>query len=495
MTSRSCAEATAAKASRGGRARLLVCLSLLLAGCGSEPSGPPEIEEQERELGAEQHPVLLAEFGGSYQGKQARYVADIGEKLAAKAGLEGQCTFTLVNSDVVNAFAVPGCYIYITRGLLGIVNSEDEMASVLAHELGHIVGDHSERQQKRSFLRGLGVLAIGLLTGSERLTQIAGQAAQLFTLRYSRKQEYESDDLGIRYSREARYDPHAAADMLASLARHEQFLTATRARDEARSIPEWARTHPLTENRIERARSAAAASGVGPDALPEKEADYMRAVDGLLYGDDPKQGFVQGRRFAHPVMRIAFEAPEGFTLTNSPRAILIDGPDGMRGEFAGGKIGAGGLEGYASRLVEQLLGEAQAQVGEGQRANVNGLPALFVPVAVATREGQVELSIAVYAAGEDAYHFVMVSAPGAQAAKSLAPLFQSFRLLSPEEAGRLRARRIAVVRVGQGENLRSLASRMVSEHPVEHFLMLNGRSPEQPLRPGEMVKVVRFAGE
>ncbi|HWH23094.1 MAG TPA: M48 family metallopeptidase, partial [Allosphingosinicella sp.] len=257
---------------------ILLAGAALLAGCGKGPSDPadyqPEIEEAERKLGAEQHPQLLAEFGGAYEAPEAAYLARLGEKIAAAAGLGGQCRFTLVNSDVVNAFAVPGCYIYVTRGLMGLVNSEAELASVLAHEVGHIVGDHSERQQKRSIWRGLGVVAVGVLTGSQTLTRLAGGAAEFFTLRYSRKQEYESDDLGIHYLRKAGYDTDAAADMLGVLARQEAFLSRTRGRDEARSIPEWARTHPLTENRIERARTVAADGG-GTD-LPEHEAPYLK---------------------------------------------------------------------------------------------------------------------------------------------------------------------------------------------------------------------------
>lgn len=469
---------------------------LLAAGCGSETDPAdyrPEIEESERQLGAEQHPMLLAEFGGAYEAPQARYVARIGEAVAAEAGLARQCTFTLVNSDVVNAFAVPGCYIYLTRGLMGLVNSEAELASVLAHEVGHIVADHSERQQKRSIWRGLGVMAVGLLTGSDSLARIAGGAAEYFTLRYSRKQEYESDDLGIHYLRQAGYDPDAAADMLGALARQEQYLAQSRGRDEARSIPEWARTHPLTENRIERARAAAEEIG-GANALPENEAAYLQAVDGLLYGDDPEQGFVQGRRFAHPIMRIGFEAPEGFTLTNSPQAIMIDGPDGMRGEFGGGRLPPGGLEAYANALIEQLLQGAQAEVGVAQRTQVNGVPALFVPILVQTPEGQVDLSLAAYAGnGGEAYHFMMVSSPGQGTAAAVGQLFNSFHLLSDEQVRSLRPRVIRVVTIGPQDNLQTIARRMASDYPLPHFLTLNGRTAEQPLRPGERVKIVTLA--
>jgi predicted Zn-dependent protease len=474
----------------------LLSLALLLASCGGPADRgdePPVIEPQEREVGAQQHPQLLAQFGGAYSASEARYVAALGERLAAAAGLEGQCTFTLVNSDVVNAFAVPGCYIYVTRGLMGIVNSEAELASVLGHELGHIVGDHSERQQKRGIWRELGVMAVGFVTGSERLTQLATSAAGLFGLRYSRRQEYEADDLGIRYLASIGYDPFAAADMLGALGRHEQFMTATSGRDAAKGVPEWARTHPLTENRVERVRSTAAATGVREDELPENETGYLREVDGLLFGDDPEQGFVLGRRFMHPVMRIGFEAPQGFTLTNSPQAIMIDGPDGVRGQFGGGRLGPDGLDGYAARVVQELLGNASAEVGAAQRGVVNGVDAIVVPARIAGRQGAVDLSVAAYAGpGGSAYHFIMVSGPGSGGAELLGGLFNSFRLLSPEQAASLRPRVIRVVPVGPEDTPEALSRRMASDHPLEQFLELNGLAAGQALRPGSAVKIISY---
>jgi predicted Zn-dependent protease len=471
---------------------LFIAAGALLTGCGS--GDDPAVRPDERQLGAEQHPQLLAEFGGIYGGPEAEYARRLGEKIAVAAGLEGQCTFTLVNSDVVNAFAVPGCYIYITRGMMSVVNSEDELASVLAHELGHIVGAHGRRQERRSLWRSLGVVAVGILTGSERLTRLAGQAAQFFTLRYSRGQEYEADDLGVRYLAAAGYDPYAAQDMLAALGRQEQFLSRTRGRDEARAIPEWARTHPLAGNRVERAEAAARETGLTPDERPENEAGYLAELDGLLYGDDPQQGFVLGRRFAHPVMRIGFEAPTGFTLTNSPQAIFIEGPDGLRGEFGAGPLPAGGLEGYAEAILTQLLRDAPAQVGNPERTRVNGVPAVILPALVQTEQGDVEISIAVYAGNRgSAYHFIMAAQPSGVARSAIASLFGSFHLLSPEQVASLRPRRIETVTVAPRDTPEILARRMASDHPLDHFLMLNGLAAGEPLSPGERVKIVEFA--
>jgi len=475
------------------RFALPLLAAALLAGCGGGDY-EPEVRADEKELGARQHPQLLAEFGGAYRAPEADYARRVGQKIATAAGLEGECTFTLVNSDVVNAFAVPGCYIYVTRGLMGIVNSEAELASVLAHEVGHIVAAHNRRQQRRSLWRSLGVWAVGAITGSEDLTRIAGRAAEYFTLRYSRNQEYEADGLGIRYLAAAGYDPYAAGDMLGALGRHEQFMSRTRGRDEARAIPEWARTHPLAGNRVERAAQTAAATGIADGVLPELEVPYLRELDGLLYGDDPEQGFVEGRRFAHPVMRIGFEAPEGFTLTNSPQAILIEGPDGLRGEFGGNRMPPGGLAAYSEGLIRALLRGAPAEAGPAQPARINGLPALLVPVLVQTREGAVELNIAAYDGGDGgAYHFILVAPPADSSRAAIGALFASFRRLSPEQALSLRPRLIRTVRVGPGQTPASLAAAMASDHPLDHFLMLNGLAPGEAPKPGELVKIVTFA--
>jgi predicted Zn-dependent protease len=466
--------------------------TLLMTACASGGGDP--VSEAERRFGAEQHPQLLAEFGGAYRGDEAAYVQALGDRLAGQSGGAGQCTFTLVNSDVVNAFAVPGCYIYVTRGLMAIVNSEAELASVLAHELGHIVAEHNEQQQRRMAWRNLGVTAIGKITGSRELTQLAGAAAGYFTLRYSRKHEYEADDLAIRYLREAGYDPYAAPDMLNALERHGAFRASIRGDDEARGIPEWALTHPLTENRIARAQETAKDAGVAPDALPEREAAYLRRVDGLLYGDDPEQGFVLGRRFAHPVMRIAFQAPPGFTLTNSPQAIRIDGPDGVRGEFAGGPAPPGGLQGYAEGLLASLLGDVPATIVSAVPGASNGGPALFVTAAVPTNDGAVPLSLAIYGAPDGSvYHFLMISRPGGTVTGAVAQLFRSFAFLSPAEAATLRPRLLRVHTVRAGETVRDLAAAMAAEQPLEHFMMLNGLAPREGLRPGRLVKLVEWA--
>jgi predicted Zn-dependent protease len=243
-----------------------------------------------------------------------------------------------------------------------------------------------------------------------------------------------------------------------------------------------------------RARAAAEESGVRRGALPDNAATYLRELDGLLYGDDPEQGFVIGRSFAHPVMRIAFEAPPGFTLTNSPQAILIEGPDGLQGEFAGGPLPPGGLPAYAEAVLANMLGDAPVELGTASETVINGVPALVVPAVVRTQQGPVTLSLAAYqGSGGGAFHFAMIAKPGAPASRPLSELFASFRLLDASEAASLRPRRIRTVQARPGDTARSLAEQMAADQPLNHFLMLNARSAQQPLRPGEMVKLIVVA--
>jgi predicted Zn-dependent protease len=476
--------------------RLVAGLALLAASaCASIDSTPdaPLVQDQDRARAAQQHPAILAEFGGAYEGGVEAYVDSIGQKVATAAGLPGRCTFTVVNSDVINAFAVPGCYIYITRGLLAIMNSEDELASVLGHEVGHVVADHSDRRQNASTLSGLGAVLVGVLSGSGELAQAAGQAAQAYTLGYSRDQEYESDDLGVRYLNALGYDPFAAADMLAALGASSALDAKTRGRDDAERIPEWTRTHPLTENRVLRARERAAGSGLAPASIAQKAAPYLTATNGMLYGDDPSQGFILGRRFAHPTLKLTFEAPDGYSLTNSPQAVLIQGPSG-RAMFAGGPLPQqGGLEAYTQSVLKGVLGETPAQVGRLQTADIHGFETAQLPARVQTQDGKtVDIAVTAYRFKPDtAFHFVTLAPAGGTSA--LAPLLRSFRQMSDQEAAALKPRRIQLVTVGARDTIQTLANRMAfDDFKVERFLTLNALPANATLKVGDQVKIVVF---
>ncbi|KAF0172160.1 MAG: peptidase M48 Ste24p [Alphaproteobacteria bacterium] len=454
----------------------------------------PRVSPRDRASAAQQHPQIVAQFGGAVGGPTQTYVDGVGQKIATAAGLPGQCTFTVISSEVVNAFAVPGCYIYITRGLLAIMNSEDELASVLGHEVGHITAEHSSARQTRGTIAGIGAIAVGILTKNGQLAQLASQAGQLYTLSYSRGQEFEADDRGVSYLITSGYNPFAASDMLQALGVNDALAAKTTNRTAGSEIPAWARSHPMTQDRVTRAAALAQRAGASRATPVEKTRPYLQSISGLIYGDDPEQGFVNGRTFAHPKLKIAFDAPQGFTLTNTTTAVLVAGPNNLKAQFAGGPLPAqGGLDAYAAGVLRQLVGQSPVQTGQVQRSATNGLETSLLPARAQTQSGQVvDIAVSAYRVGAQAYHFVTLAPAGA--AQPMAPMLGSFRVLTDAQAAALRARSVEIVEVTSRDTVQSLAQRMAfTDYQAERFLALNGRDAGTPLRAGELVKIVSYA--
>ena len=265
-------------------------LSLALASCttmANIPSPSTPITQSEAQMGAEAHPQLLAEFGGAMTGPQAQYVAQVGSNIAVQSGLgnaRSDFTVTLLNSSVNNAFAIPGGYIYTTRQLVALMNNEAELAAVLGHEVGHVAARHSQRRQARAqqntLLGAAGAILSGILLGDSSIGQTLSrgflQGSQLLTLSFSREQEYQADTLGLRYLVGAGYDPAGGAGILLALTRNSALQSRIHGR-ENRQAPEWAMTHPLSENRAQRALADAWATGRLPVA--DDEPLYLRAPD------------------------------------------------------------------------------------------------------------------------------------------------------------------------------------------------------------------------
>lgn len=447
---------------------------------GMNPGNPPVPRE---------HAAAVETYGGLYTGPASAYVAEVGGRVAQAAGQGGRCGFHVVNSDVVNAFtSPPGCHVYITRGLLALLSSEDELAAVLGHEVGHVTANHAGKRQQRSTLTTLGALVLGAVTKSSDLAQLASGFGQLNVLSYSRAQELQSDQLAVRYLTGGGYSPYALADVITALQGQEQLKTRISGREE-KTAPAWAQTHPLHGDRITRALQHARATGRPPG--PERDAEYLARIDGLIFGDDPRQGFVEGRRFVHPDLGIAFEAPAGFTLTNGSRAVKMESAGGLQGIFSSAPL-RGDLERYAYDALRSAAGQTQVQVGRPERTRINGMEAVILPAQAAAQRGVVELTVAAYAAGPDTgYHFVTLAPAGGS--RAFDPLIGSFRRLSREEARAARPRVIEVVSVRPGDTVRTLAARMAVEAaPEAHFRLLNGLADGQEVRPGQRVKIVAY---
>ena len=443
------------------------------------------------------HPKLLQEFGGADAGPRASYVDNVGRRVASFSGVApGAYRFTLLNSAVENAFATPGGYIYITRQLMALMDNEAELAFALGHEVGHVAANHA--QARESYARRSSVLGVlGAILGSvvggglgSAVAQMSQSRAQLATLSFSRNQEYQADTLGMRYMIGAGYDPVGASGVLAAITRATALEARAQGRD-SRQTPEWASTHPLGQNRVQNALAAARSTGRLGTGLRNRD-QFLSQVEGVFVDDDPAQGVIEGRTFAHPDLRIFFAVPQGYLMQNGTTEVAISGSGG-KALFSGGRYD-GSLENYTSLVLQQLAGNQVRLVGGPvQRTSINGIPAAYTTARASTSSGSVDVSVFAYQwSPNTVYHFVMLTRGGAGIGPFV-PMVQSIRRVTNAEAAAIRPRIINVVTVRPGDTVQGLASRMAyRSFQLERFLSLNNLAANSRLAPGQKVKLVVY---
>lgn len=472
-----------------------------LPACVSQTGSPAtaqstaqSISTADKKQGAEAHPQLLQEFGGAMTGAQANYVETVGKNIALQSGLSnarGDFTVSLLNSPVNNAFAIPGGYIYVTRQLAALMNNEAELAGVLGHEVGHVAARHAAKREsqatRNSLLGALGSILSGALLGNSALGQLGQQifstGSQLLTLKYSRGQETEADNLGITYLQRAGYDPRAMSTVLQSLA-NQNALDAS-VKGTTNQVPEWASTHPDPASRVR-----AALTRAGNTTGRTNRDAFLAGINGLTYGDDPAQGIVDGSSFVHPSLRLAFRAPNGFYLVNGTRAVSISGQSG-KGEFSTAAY-SGNLESYVRSVFTKLSSQQQLAPTTLERTTVNGIPAVYGATRVNSGNGQVDVVVFAYEFGpQQAYHFTTISQAGQ--ASQFDTMFRSIRRISATEASAVKPRRLSVVTVKSGDTVESLSKRMAyTDQPLQRFLVLNGLVSGSRLVAGQKVKLVVY---
>nr|WP_314445340.1 M48 family metalloprotease [uncultured Sphingomonas sp.] len=443
----------------------------------------------------QQHPAVIQEYGGAETGARGAYVESIGRRVAAYTGVNPAAyRFTTLNSAVENAFAVPGGYIYITRQLMGLMNDEAELAFVLGHETGHVAANHAQARQtaaQRNAVSGILGAIIGSVIGGgigSAIGQLAQQGSQLNTLRFSRSQEYDADRLGIGYISRAGYDPAASASMLAALGRATALQARVQGRDN-RSTPEWATTHPNSENRVAQASQLARQTGRSGTGLRNRD-QFLAQLQGVFVDDDPAQGVIDGRTFVHPDLRLAFTVPTGYLMQNSTDAVSIQGSAGQA-QFKTGRF-SGNLQAYIQQRLQELTGgRTQIQLVDRNQTTVNGIPVEYVVGRAQTSNGVVDVSVFAYAFDQNtAYDFTMLTR-GGQGVGPFASMVNSLRRIGAQEAAAIRPRVINVYTVRSGDTVQSLAARMAYPNfQVERFLSLNGLAANARLVPGQKVKLV-----
>ena len=453
---------------------------------------PQDVADAQR-----QHAALIQEFGGAETGARAAYVESIGRRVGAYSGVAnpGQALhFTTLNSAVSNAMSVPGGYVYITRQLLTLLDDESQLAFALGHEVGHIAANHAhirERYANRPDVLGVLGAIFGSMIGGpigSAAAQMAQQRSQLATLSFSREQEYQADDLGLRYLTAAGYDPEGGPGILAALTRSSALEARVQGRTN-RQTPEWASTHPLSENRLQRVLAEAQATGRLGKGLRNRDL-FLSEIEGLFVDDDPAQGVIEGPTFTHPDLRIQFSVPQGYRMQNGTDAVTISGSAG-KAQFRQGPPNIDQAILFAFRQLTE--GQMQLAIPQPQRTTVNGMPAAFTTARTQTSSGVVDASVFAYQWAPDrVYYFVMLT-PGGYGIQPFAPMINSLRRITPQEAAAIRPRIIHVATVAPGDTVQSLASRMAyRDFKLDRFLSLNGLAANSRLVPGQKLKLVVY---
>jgi predicted Zn-dependent protease len=454
------------------------------------PAAAQSISAADKAQGAKANPELLAEFGGTYDGAQAAYVEQVGKRVAVQSGLSnatGDFTVALLNSPVENAFAIPGGYIYITRQLLALMNSEAELASVMGHEVGHVAARHAAGRNRTASIGSVLAGVVGAVAGNGAIGQLAGaaasNAAQLYTLKYGRDQEYAADGLGVRYITKAGYDPYAAADMLAQLDAETTLQSRISGKD-ANAVPGWASTHPNGRARVERAVELARQTGK-PENDPLQDTAFLRRLDGLLYDDDPKEGAIDGRTFRHPAFRLRFTAPPGYTIANGAQAVTVAGTGGQAQMRT-----AAATQDLAGFVTGQFRSKGATTAGEVRTGSANGLPYAWATMPATSGNSRVDVTILAYRFPSATNWFTLVT-PSGSGIGAFQPLVASMATLTAAEANAIRGKRIRIVAVKAGDTIDGLARQMAyADFQRERFLTLNGLNDRSTLTPGMLVKVV-----
>jgi predicted Zn-dependent protease len=475
-------------------------LVLLLAPVAAGPARAADLlsdlllpESQEKQLAEQEHPKILQAFGGEYRDPElARYVGSLASFLGATSQRpDRQYRVTILNSPVVNAFALPAGYLYITRGLLALAGNEAELAGVLAHEIGHVTARHVAERYSRTILTQGIVGILGAVTqGSELagLGELAAPVAFSVLQGFSREQEHAADQLGVATMARAGYDPRAMSSFLVKLQANDKLQAALSDQPDTSGQLDLFATHPRTVDRVNRTVQAAAFKPVR-DPMTEQEI-YLGKIDGLLYGDDPEQGFVRGLVFAHPSLNIRFEVPPDFHLLNGQIQVAAKGPAGAGIQFdlAPERPTLGPL-----RYLTEVWAKDRV-LAELERITVNGFPGATGTLHLEGTKGAADLRyIAIEVERGTIYRFLFVTPP--ELTQRLAPDLRrttySFRRLSAAERRALKPYGLTIITAQQGETAQGLAARTpFADHQVERFRVLNGLGPTEEPRAGARVKLV-----
>jgi predicted Zn-dependent protease len=483
--------ATSSSRSRRGRPgrffRALTLAATAVMACTTNPAtGKKEFslvsESQEIAMGQEAAAQVPGEMGVYPDSAVQRYVREIGTRIAAKTERpQLPWNFTVVDDPVVNAFALPGGFIFVTRGILTHMNSEAELATVVGHEIGHVTARHSVQQLTRAQLAQLG-LAVGSIASS-RIAQNAGLISQglgILFLKYSRDDESQADGLGFRYALNRGYDVREMAHMFATL----QRITAK----SGQRIPEWLATHPDPGNRIQATQNRLKRVTQNLDTMRVGREQFLTMVNGMIYGDNPRDGFFRGRTFLHPDLQFQLDFPNGWATQNAPSQVLGISPD----QDAMAALKPAGSD-PPSRALQTFLGQQGVTGGSPSIQPINGNPAALSRFDAQTDDGTALRGYVGYLSfGGATYQLLVYTRAAAFPTYDAAfrDFLGSFRRLTDPAVLNVKPNRVQVATVSSAMTLTQFNGRTPSVVPVEELALMNGMEANTMLKAGQKVKTV-----
>jgi predicted Zn-dependent protease len=460
--------------------------SLLVFGCATNPvTGKREIslvtEADEAQIGKEGYAAVKAEFGTYDEAALQAYVDGVGQRVAKVSHLPNLgWTFTVLDDPVVNAFAMPGGYIYVTRGILAHLQSEAQLAGVLGHEIGHVTARHSARSITQQQLAGLGLGIVSIAVPSfQKYGQAAQTALGLMFLKYSRDHENQADDLGIQYAVAAGYDPREIPPTYATLKRI--------AESSGSSLPSFLSTHPDPGSREARTTTLASQAATGKTGLIIRGSEYIRHQDNVVFGDDPREGYFEGAHYYHPSLGFEMTFPSGWKTGDSRQAVMAQSQDqssAMQVTLAN----AGTFS--PSAYVAELQRTGKISGASGGSETVGGYPAWIGRLQVTNSQGQTGTLVAAFIRKTPQQMFQILGLPGAYES-AIVSSARSFRPLSDPARVNATPDRIKVAAAPRsGTFAQVVASLGPQAIDVERLALLNGTMSDQTVNSGELLKTV-----
>lgn len=472
--------------------KLPMAIALIaVAGCATNPvTGKRELalisEQQEVQIGKQAAAEATQQMGLVHDAALQQYVSSIGMVLAKHSERpELPWEFHVIDDPTPNAFALPGGPVFVTRGLVTLMNSEAQLATVVGHEIGHVTARHSVNQMSKQQLAQLGLgLGAVLVPGGDQLAGLASEGLGLLFLKYGRDDERQADELGFRYALDNGYDVREMGKVFLSLERSSEL-------EGAQKIPNWAATHPAEPERIANVEKRVAALGENYKPGRVGGPEYLQRVNGLAYGENPRNGFFREGTFYHPEMKFELTVPANWKTQNGATAVEAINPQ-QNGAMQLTVAGKGSPEQAAQQFRQQQGLEA----GEASRESFHGVPSVVAPFQAQTDQGTVVGFAAFLGYGGTTYQLVTYAASQAfqQNESTFRQIIRSFKPLDDPKILNVQPPKVEVVKLDRAMSLAQFAQQRGGGLPIERLAVLNQiEDPNATLPMGTLLK--RVAGK